>query len=198
MNRVEFLEQLRTALYKLPGYIVKRSLAQYDATIDKRMDAGVSEEEAVASLGKVDTLAAQIIKETPLVPKVIGRLKTKSHELNIVLLILLSPIWISIACACALAFLIAYLAIWVVIVSLWGAALVTLVSGVAAFVSSYYLIVAGFTLPALLRIGIGFILIGLGVFCFFGVRIASKGLVGLTKTYVRKVRRLFAKEGSAQ
>ena len=196
MNKVEFLQQLGAALGKLPQYEIDQSLAFYAEMIDDRIEEGVPKEEAVASLGNVHTIAAQIIAETPIVPKAIAKAKTGSRTLNIVLLVAFSPIWVPIAIAFFAAALSIYIAIWAVIVSLWAVVLSLVVAGVACFAASGYLLFTGFPPTALFSLGAGFICIGIGLFCFFGVLAATKGLYELTKIFARKIRSLFVKEGS--
>ena len=61
MNKTEFLDALRHALGKLPSYEVEQSIAFYAEMIDDRIEDGMSEQEAVAALGSVHAIAAQIV-----------------------------------------------------------------------------------------------------------------------------------------
>lgn len=101
MNKTEFLDALRHALGKLPSYEVEQSIAFYAEMIDDRIEDGMSEQEAVAALGSVHAIAAQIVAETPPIPKAIAKANTGSRTLNIVLLAILSPIWVTLALAFA-------------------------------------------------------------------------------------------------
>ena len=65
MNKQEFLSELERALGKLPHAEVEQALAFYDEAISDRMEDGLSEAEAVADLGPIDEIAAQIAAETP-------------------------------------------------------------------------------------------------------------------------------------
>ena len=69
MNKTEFLDALRHALGKLPSYEVEQSIAFYAEMIDDRIEDGMSEQEAVAALGSVHAIAAQIVAETPPIPR---------------------------------------------------------------------------------------------------------------------------------
>ena len=120
MNKTEFLDALRHALGKLPSYEVEQSIAFYAEMIDDRIEDGMSEQEAVAALGSVHAIAAQIVAETPPIPKAIAKANTGSRTLNIVLLAILSPIWVTLALAFACMVLAIYLAIWSVVVALWA------------------------------------------------------------------------------
>ena len=91
MNKTEFSQALRRALGKLPSYEVEQSIAFYEEMIADRMEDGMREEEAVAALGPVEAIAAQIIAETPPIPKAIAKANTGSRTLNVVLLVVFSP-----------------------------------------------------------------------------------------------------------
>jgi len=197
MNKTEFLQNLSLALHKLPQYEIDQSLAFYAEMIDDRVEEGCPEEEAVLSLGNITDIAAQIIAETPIVPKTIAKAKTGSRTLNIVLLIAFSWIWIPVCIVFLAAVLSIYATIWAVIIVFWAVILTFFASGLACLVAAVYLLITVFPASALLSVGAGLILIGLGLLCFFGVLAISKGLYKLTKLFLRKIRSLFLKEGRA-
>ena len=64
MTKQEFLSELERALGKLPHAEVEQALAFYDEAISDRMEDGLSESEAVADLGPIDEIAAQIAAES--------------------------------------------------------------------------------------------------------------------------------------
>ena len=139
MTKQEFLSELERALGKLPHTEVEQALAFYDEAISDRMEDGLSEAEAVAGLGSIEEIAAQIAAETPPIPRAIARANTGSRTLNIVLLAVFSPIWVPIALALAAAALAVYVAIWAVIAALWvvDAVLVLMpFAGIAALAST--------------------------------------------------------------
>jgi len=195
MNKVEFLQYLSLALNKLPQYEIDQSLAFYAEMIDDRIEEGCSETDAVASLGNVADVAAQIIAETPIVPKTIAKANTGSRTLNIVLLIAFCWIWIPICAAFAAVVLSIYLAIWAVIVAFWAVVLAFIASGLACLVAAVYLLITMFPSTALFSVGAGLTLVGIGLLCYFGALAVSKGLFKLTKLFVKKIRSLFVKEG---
>ena len=121
MNKTEFSQALRRALGKLPSYEVEQSIAFYEEMIADRMEDGMREEEAVEALGPVEAIAAQIIAETPPIPKAIAKANTGSRTLNVVLLVVFSPLWVPVVLVLALAVFMVYLSIWMVIVALWTA-----------------------------------------------------------------------------
>lgn len=65
MKKQEFLTALWKQLSDLPNDDVERSLDYYSEMIDDRMEAGMSEEDAVAEIGSVEDVAKQIAADAP-------------------------------------------------------------------------------------------------------------------------------------
>lgn len=193
MNKTEFLDALRRELGKLPYYEVEQSLAFYAEMIDDRVEDGMSEQDAVAGLGSVHVIAAQIIAETPPIPKAIAKANTGSRTLNIVLLAVFSPIWVTIALAFAFAVFAIYLAIWSVVVALWAVVVTLLLCAPIGIFGLAWCASIGFPLSGVWIFGCGLAGAGMGLFSWFGVLAASKGLVSLTHTFARWVKGLFVK-----
>jgi len=197
VNKTEFLQQLSLALNKLPQYEIDQSLSFYAEMIDDRVEEGCSETEAVSSIGNLEDIAAQIIAETPIIPKTIAKAKTGSRTLNIVLLIAFSWFWVPLAIVFFAAALSIYVAIWAVIIAFWAVVLAFFASGLGCLALSVYLLITMYPATALLSVGVGLFVIGLGLLSFFGVLAISKGLFKLTKLFFNKIRSLFLKEGRA-
>lgn len=193
MNKTEFSQALRRALGKLPSYEVEQSIAFYEEMIADRMEDGMREEEAVAALGPVEAIAAQIIAETPPIPKAIAKANTGSRTLNVVLLVVFSPLWVPVVLALALAVFMVYLSIWMVIVALWTAVAVLILCAPIGFFLLAWCLANGYPAHGLFQLGAGLAASGLGLFAWFGVLAASKGLVSLTGTFGRWVKSRFVK-----
>ena len=69
MTKNEFLNQLRARLAHLNPQEREKSVAYYAEMIDERMEEGMSEAEAVASMEDVGVIAARIAAEHPVQPK---------------------------------------------------------------------------------------------------------------------------------
>lgn len=122
MNKQEFLKRLGAALSGLPRADAEERLAFYEEMIDDRVEEGLSEEAAVAEIGPVETVTAQILAETPL-PKLVQeriRPKRRLRAWEIVLLVLGSPIWLALLIAGAAVILAIYVVIWALVLSLWA------------------------------------------------------------------------------
>lgn len=111
MTKDKFTEVLEKRLQVLPRSEQLRILCFYEETIDDCMEDGMSEEAAVASVGDIDVIVHDILVENKLNP--VQSKQPKEKKLHPawkpLLVILTSPVWISLlAVACFLA-LIGYL-----------------------------------------------------------------------------------------
>ena len=193
MTKQEFLSELERALGKLPHAEVEQALAFYDEAISDRMEDGLSEAEAVADLGPIDEIAAQIAAETPPIPRAIARANTGSRTLNIVLLAVFSPIWIPVVLALAAAALAVYVAIWAVIAALWAVDAVLVLmpfAGLAALAST---LDGGMPLPGVFIFGLSLVSSGFGLVASFAVFWASKLLFRATRSFARWIASLFVR-----
>ena len=193
MTKQELLSELERALGKLPHAEVERALAFYDEAISDRVEDGLSEAEAVADLGSIDEIAAQIAAETPPIPRAIARANTGSRTLNILLLAVFSPIWIPVALALATAALAVYVAIWAVIAALWAVDAVLVLmpfAGLAALAST---LGGGMPLPGVFVFGLSLVSSGFGLVASFAVFWASKLLFRATRTFARWIASLFVR-----
>lgn len=193
MTKQEFLSELERALGKLPHAEVEQALAFYNEAISDRMEDGLSEAEALAGLGPVNEIAAQIAAETPPIPRAIARANTGSRTLNIVLLAAFSPIWIPIVLALAAATLAVYVAIWAVIAALWAVDAVLVLmpfAGLAALTST---LGGGMPLPGVFVFGLSLVSSGFGLVASFAVFWASKLLFRATRSFARWIASLFVR-----
>ena len=95
MNKAQFLEELTKALTRAPRAEVAKSISYYSEILDDRMEEGLSEEEAVASLGSVEEIAEQILADLPAKPKY------RKSPMTIILLVLGFPVWFPLLAAAA-------------------------------------------------------------------------------------------------
>lgn len=197
MNKQEFLDGLRKGLSGLPQDDIEERLSFYSEMIDDRTEEGLSEEEAVAEVGSVDEIVRQTVADTPLSRVVKERIKPKRRlrAWEIVLLILGSPIWLSMGIAVTATILSLYAVLWAVVAALWavfGALTVCAVSGVPGCI---ILVVRGSGAAGFAVLSAGIICAGLSIFMFFGCREATRGTIMLTKKLTIMIKNCFiAKE----
>ena len=182
MKKTEFLSSLRQKLSILPQRDVEKILEYYSEMIDDYIESGYSQEAAVAKMGGVNNVAAQILAnaqnptyEAPYVQK------QKKGRAMILLLILGFPIWFPLLVAAfsillSLAIVIATLAMvvpWALVVS-FGA------SAVGLLIVTPFVLAGEGIAAAVLVLGTTLILAALCIFCLWiGLRLTVLGAKGI-------------------
>ena len=195
MSKQEFLEQLRKGLCGLPQKDIEERLSFYSEMIDDRIEEGVTEEDAILEIGSVDEIASAVVVDIPLSKIAKERIKPKRQlkAWEIVLLILGSPIWLSLGIAAVAVVFSLYISLWAVIISLWAvfASLLCCVLSITAFGVSFALCgnIAGVAM-----LGAGVACMGLSVFMFYGCKGATKGFVLLSKKIAVFIKNCFIKK----
>lgn len=198
MNKQEFLLALRGALAGLSEADIRSSLDYYAEIIDDQMEEGITEADAVASLGSVVSVAEQILLDMPLPKLVKARVKPKRRlrAWEIVLIAVGSPVWAPILLALAIVVLAVYIVLWSVVISLYAVDVslaACLLGGIGGGVG---LFLVGNPFSALFLLGAGLVCGGLSVFLFFGCKAAAKGTVLLTKKMLIGVKKCFVRKES--
>lgn len=198
MNKQAFFSSLRSRLASLPPEDLEERLDFYNEMIDDRMEEGLSDEEAVAQIGSVDEIVAQVLGDTPLATLVKERIKPKKRlrPWEIVLLAVGSPLWLSLLIAAFGVVFALYAVLWSLIVSLW--AVFASVAGCAlGCVAGGAVITLRNPLPGIAMIGAGILCAGLSVFLFLGCKAATKGMAKLTKLIALGIKYCFVKKEAA-
>ncbi len=197
MTKQDFLALLRKGFSALPQKEMEERLNFYSEMIDDRMEEGFSEEEAVAAVGSADEIIAQVVADTPLLK--IAKEKLKSNRRlkawEIVLLVLGSPIWLSLGVAAVAVILSLYISVWAVIISLWAVFASLIGCAFGGIFAGVIFVYKGNTLSGIAVIGAGILCVGLSVFMFYGCKAITKGVVYLTKRFMLWIKnRLIKKE----
>lgn len=196
MRKQEFLAQLRKGLTGLPQDDIEERLTFYGEMIDDRIEEGLSEEAAVCQIGNIDELISQIIADTPLMKRVnekmIPRKKLKVWE--IVLLVLGSPIWLSLLIAAIAVILALYVSLWAVMISLWAVYGSLVGCAIGGVVAGIIFACSDNVLPGIAVIGAGIVCTGLSVFMFYGCKAATKGILVLTMKIAVWIKNCFIKK----
>lgn len=196
MNKQEFLTHLRGGLSRLPEKDREERITFYSEMIDDIVEEGASEDEAVSSLGSVDEVISQIIAEVPLSKIVKENVKPKREmkTWEIGLLLLGSPLWVPLLISVLAVIFSLYIVMWSVIVSVW-AVFVSLCACVIGVLTAAVLCFAfNSTAVGIAVVGVGITLAGLSIFAFFACRIATKGILILTKKTTVALKKSFLKK----
>ena len=182
MTKLKFLLLLNDKLSGLPEDDVQERLSFYSEMIEDRMEEGLSEEEAVSAIGSIDEIAAQIIAEIAPFKTAFQEEKPKKHSkvLEIVLIVLGSPIWLSLLIAAFAVVISLYVSLWAVIISLWAVFASLVGCALGGLVAGLGFILFGNHLTGIAMIGAGIVCVGLSIFLFCGCKAATNATLVLT------------------
>lgn len=200
MNKQEFITDLRAKLSGLPKQDIEERIDFYIEMIDDRVEEGLTQEDAVSQIGSVDEIAAQIIADIPLAKIAKERIKPKKRlgAWTLVLLILGSPIWLSLAIAAFAIILSLYVVLWSVIISLWAVFASLVGCALGGVLSGIGFAVLGHVLTGIAMISAGAVCAGLAIFAFFGCKAATNGTLWLTKKIALGIKKCFVKKEEAR
>lgn len=188
MTKQQFLGAVGQRLQGLPQADIDRSLDYYAEMIADRMEDGLTEEQAVASMGPAEEIAAQILNDTPVKTDRPAR-SLKPWEM--VLLIAGSPVWFPLLLAAAIVLLAVYIVLWAVVVVLYAADLSLAAGCIAGLVGAAMLLATGNGAQAVLFLGAALVCGGLAVLWFFACNAAAKGVLWLSGRPFRAIGKRF-------
>ena len=200
MDKESYLARLRDALRGLPEADIETSAQYYAELIEDRMEDGLSEAEAVAELPTPEDAAEAILLEQPLARIVVARVKPrrKLSVLEIVLLVLGSPVWLPLLVTVAVLALTAYLLIWVVALVLWTVDLSAAAAAVGGLVGMLAGILQRSMNLELFSVGTALAGAGFTILLFFAALWSTKASARLGKALLRGIKaQLIGKEKAA-
>jgi uncharacterized membrane protein len=204
VNREEFSEELKKKIAGLPPEEIEGRVSFYNEIIDDHMEEGMSEEDAVAALGSVDSIAEKIMAELPITQLIGGQVNPgrKNSAGRTVFLICMFPVWI-ILFALVIAL---YAVIWALVIALYCVVIAFATVALTGIPGSVYMLVQGRKSEAALVLAIAIFMAGLTVVLVIASIAATKGAARLTKRvgigyksiFVRKKPQNDVVEGGAQ
>ena len=199
MTKQEFLDTLGKYLSGFPEEERAERLSFYSEMIDDRIEAGISEIDAVAALGTPKAVSEQILKETPLFKLAKEKAKPKRPFTlwEILLLALGSPVWLSLAVAAVSVLISLYAVLWSALISLWACFVAFGGASIGGTVGGTVLLLTANAPAGLALIGSAIFAAGLSVFFFFGCKAATVGTVILSNGCILWIKRLFLKKEEA-
>lgn len=195
MEKLDFLVALESALSQLPEEDRRASIEYYAELIDDRVEEGMAEADAVASLGTVGTIAEQILMDMPLSKLVKTKLRPqrKIGGWEIALLILGFPVWFPVLVSAVAVIFAVYVCLWAVDISLYATDLSLAVSGFGCTLGG--LVVCTQNYPeGLFIIGAGAVCTGLALLLLPVCNLAARGTVQLGKKLIRWIKRCFIRK----
>ena len=198
MDKLEFLLTLDKRLDVLTDTDRRASLDYYAEMLDDLTESGMTEADAVASLGSVEAIAEEILLNMPLPKLVKGKMKKRRRltGTEITLLIVGFPIWLPLLISAFAIVFSVYVSLWAVVISLYATDLALAGCALGSLVGAIMMFVGGQPASALLFLGAMLVLAGLSVLLFLGCNAAAKGACKLGKLTLRGIKACFVrKEG---
>ena len=193
MDKSEFLKRLESGLSGLTKEEKDEHIAFYSEMIDDKMEEGFSEEEAIESIGIPESIAFQIMQEHVGTPKNTNQSR-KLTAWEIVLLVLGSPIWISILIGVFAVIFALYVVLWSAIASFWAVAVAFIGVALGSFATFGVFLFFGNTMQGIAMLGMGLFSVGLAIFGIMGSIGATKGCALLTGKSVIWITSLFKRK----
>jgi len=166
MTKNEFLVALSNALEGIPDR--DKAIAYYAEMIDDRIEDGMSETAATASMGNIDAIRTKIISETPIQSFIKEKASMPMNWVMILILIFGFPIWFSLlASACSVIFSL-FAAAVAIIFALCAVLFAFAISGIALIIATPFVASTGAP-NALFTLGTGLIMISLSILMFYPV-----------------------------
>ena len=197
MNKQEFLSELGKKISGLPKEEIDDRLEFYEELIDDRIEAGYPEELAVENIGTPEEVSAQILSDTPLSLIVKEKVKPEGRKRSaweIILLVLGSPIWLSLLIAVFAVLLSVYAVFWSLVICLWAVFIALAACFLAGLVGFVWYLVHGNIVLSLGFLGAGLVSGGLAILLFFASREATKGVARLTRGIALGIKRAFMRK----
>ena len=191
MNKNQFVDEIKSRLSNYPEVEIDKAMAFYVESIDDRVEDGMSEEEAVASLGNINEIIDNIKGELPLNTIVKNKIESQKKKSNnnlwlIVLLIVTSPIWITLLLAIGGTIVGAIASIFglgISIIALFG------VGSLLGIIAAVYCMVNSITMPVgAVVLVIGIMLIGIGM-----IIPVTKGVIWVFKKLIQGIKWCYKK-----
>ena len=201
MNKEDFLQELDRRIAQLPQSEREKSAAFYAEMLDDMTEDGMTEEAAVARLGSVEKIAQEILLDAPLTTLVKSRTQPR-HRMQaweVVLIVLGAVVWLPLLIAVAAVVFGIYLAIWAVLICLFGLVLGLALTAVAIPLGILFTADL-FVGPAGIALGVGAMLIlaGFAVLVFVLAVKLAKPIGKLAGAFVRWIKSLLIRKERVQ
>ena len=202
MRKEAYLDLLRMKLLEadIPG--IDQMVDFYAEMIDDRMEDGMMEEEAVASMENIDSIVSQARADRPITDLVTARMK-ESHEAAkkeghgtrwMVLAIIGFPVWFPLLVAFFAVLLAVYVSLWAVVIALYAVEFALGIGAAALFVGGFGVLFGWIPFVTFMA-GWGIALMAAGLFLLLWKPISSLAglLIRVIKATFRKIKGIFVK-----
>ena len=197
MRKQDFIKELRLNLSFLPKEEIEDRISFYSELIDDKIEEGVKEEDAIKSIGSIDEIINQIIDEMPLskIAKDKIKPKRKLRGLEIALIIVGSPIWLSLLLSLIAVLFSLYIIGWSIVISIWAILISLIAVLVAGIVLTIISLFSNIYIVALSYLGATLVILGLTILMHYVCKIITRLYIKLTKLIVLSIKKKMLKRG---
>ena len=197
MRKQDFIKELRLNLSFLPKEEIDDRISFYSELIDDKIEEGVKEEDAIKSIGSIDEIINQIIDEMPLskIAKDKIKPKRKLSGLEIALIIVGSPIWLSLLLSLIAVLFSLYIIGWSIVISIWAILISLIAVLVAGIVLTIISLFSNIYIVALSYLGATLFILGLTILMHYVCKIITRLYIKLTKLIVLSIKKKMLKRG---
>ena len=197
MRKQDFIKELRLNLSFLPKEEIDDRISFYSELIDDKIEEGVKEEDAIKSIGSIDEIINQIIDEMPLskIAKDKIKQKRKLSGLEIALIIVGSPIWLSLLLSLIAVLFSLYIIGWSIVISIWAILISLIAVLVAGIVLTIISLFSNIYIVALSYLGATLVILGLTILMHNVCKIITRLYIKLTKLIVLSIKKKMLKRG---
>ena len=195
MRKQDFIKELRLNLSFLPKEEIEDRISFYSELIDDKIEEGVKEEDAIKSIGSIDEIINQIIDEMPLskIAKDKIKQKRKLSGLEIALIIVGSPIWLSLLLSLIAVLFSLYIIGWSIVISIWAILISLIAVLVAGIVLTIISLFSNIYIVALSYLGATLVILGLTILMHYVCKIITRLYIKLTKLIVLSIKKKMLK-----
>lgn len=197
MRKQDFIKELRLNLSFLPKEEIDDRISFYSELIDDKIEEGVKEEDAIKSIGNINEIIDQIINDMPLskIAKDKIKPKRKLSGLEIALIIVGSPIWLSLLLSLIAVLFSLYIIGWSIVISIWAILISLIAVLVAGIVLTIISLFSNIYIVALSYLGATLVILGLTILMHYVCKIITRLYIKLTKLIVLSVKKKMLKRG---
>lgn len=189
MNKQEFNAELQSRLKDISGDDRNTIIDYYMEMIDDRCEEGCTEDDAVAALGSMDEIEAEIREGNGRKVKAKENRKLKAWEW--VLIIAGFPVWMPLALAVFAIVLSLYIVLWSLCICIYAVTVSFAAFGLFGICASIAGMASGNVTQGLLTLGASVFVLGLFFLSMLASVYATKGMVRLTVLMWRGIKALF-------
>lgn len=188
MTKSEFTRELKSRISHLPKAERRKILQYYYEMISERMEDGMTEAQAIDALGNLDELFSEYApaKKEP-------KKGVRLRGWHIVMLIIGSPLWISLVAAMLCIMLAFYIIIWALVICFYVVFAALAACGFAFTMASFFALFAGGAPYFFALFGAGAFLSGLAILWLLVCNLFAKAMAKVTGKSAKGIFRFFFK-----